>query len=343
MFASLRSVRFPVETGLLLGLAFFLPLAEAPKNLLWLAYAATWLANRARAGDWGGRWDGWDTLIALWIASGFLVAAFAGLHKSEWQGAGDLLRYASLLWLVKRGGYAGRELKWLLGALVASTVIGLAIGYFRLWTGLAKSGHLQLHSVGHVNHTAIYLAINAGTEADRGWGIPMATDIAFVVGCLALFGKRIPDSLRVFALALAIIDDIGAILVIGVVYSHGFHLVPFLLASAGLGLTALMQWLGVRPVSAYWAVGFLTWVALHESGIHPTIAGVALGLLTPTQAWVDETRFDHFLAWARKAMGPAEQNAGHESEAVRRAVRAAVDDVWGKRPIVKVLVTRPQR
>jgi O-antigen ligase len=165
MFAEPRKVRYPVETGLLLALALFLPLFEAPKNLLWVAYAATWLANRLRARDFGGRWDGWDTLFALWIASGFAAAAFAGLHKSEWRGAGDLLRYASLAWLVRRGGYSARELVWLLGALVASTVIGLGYGYFRLWSGVGKSGTLQLHSVGHVNHTAIYLAIMLGVCA----------------------------------------------------------------------------------------------------------------------------------------------------------------------------------
>jgi NhaA family Na+:H+ antiporter len=90
-----------------------------------------------------------------------------------------------------------------------------------------------------------------------------------------------------------------------------------------------MQWLGVRPVSAYWVVGFLTWAALHESGIHPTIAGVALGLLTPVRPWVDETRFDHFLAWAREAMGPAD---GQPPEEVRRAVaRAAKESISPQR------------
>jgi O-antigen ligase len=165
MLRELRKVRYPVETGLLVALALFLPLFEAPKNLLWVAYAATWLTNRVRARDFGGRWDGWDTLFALWIASGFLVAAFAGLHKSEWRGAGDLLRYASLAWLVRRGGYSARELVWLLGTLVASAVIGLGYGYYRLWSGVGKSGTLQLHSVGHVNHTAIYLAIMLGVCA----------------------------------------------------------------------------------------------------------------------------------------------------------------------------------
>ncbi len=162
MIADLKAARFPAETALLAALAFFLPLAEAPKNLLWLAYAGAWLANRARARDFGGRWDAWDTLIALWIASGYLVAAFAGLEKSEWRGAGDLLRYGSILWCVKRSRYSEKEIRLVLAALVASVVAGLAIGYFRMWSGIGRSGTLQLHSVGHVNHTAIYLAIMLG-------------------------------------------------------------------------------------------------------------------------------------------------------------------------------------
>jgi NhaA family Na+:H+ antiporter len=210
-------------------------------------------------------------------------------------------------------------------------VVGLEIKREMVTGELSKKGAIALPLAaalgGMVVPAALYLAI--APDAPAGWGVVMATDIAFVVGCMALLGKRIPDSLRVFVLALAIIDDIGAILVIGIGYSHGFHLVPFLLALAGLGVTALMQWLGVRPVSAYWVVGFLTWAALHESGIHPTIAGVALGLLTPVRPWVDETRFDHFLGWAREAMGPAEDQS---SEDVRRAVaRAAHESISPQR------------
>lgn len=158
----LARVRFPVETALLVALCLFLPLLEAPKNVLWLAYLATWLVNRARQRDFGGRWDLWDTLIAAWIASAFLVAAFAGLDDSEWRGAADLLRYGSVLWLVKRGRYSVQQVRLVLGALVVSTVIGVVVGYARIWTGIGKSGTLQLHSVGHVNHTAIYLAIMLG-------------------------------------------------------------------------------------------------------------------------------------------------------------------------------------
>jgi Na+:H+ antiporter, NhaA family len=114
--------------------------------------------------------------------------------------------------------------------------------------------------------------------------------------------------------------------VIGVGYSHGFHLVPFALALAGLGVVALMQWLGVRPVAAYWAVGALIWAALHESGIHPTIAGVALGLLTPVRPWVDETRLDQFLDWARETMGAEEEEPVERPVAIRRAVARAAQE-----------------
>ncbi len=147
---------------------------------------------------------------------------------------------------------------------------------------------------------AIYLALASGPQSSAGWGVVMATDIAFVVGCLALLGNKVPNSLRVFVLALAIIDDIGAILVIAVGYSHGFHVWPFAAAVAGVGASAAMQWLGVRAMSAYWFVGILTWAALHESGIHPTIAGVALGLLTPVRPWVDSERLNQFVGWARR-------------------------------------------
>ena len=165
MLAEWKATRFKVEVGLLLALCLFLPLLEAPKNLAWLAYAAAWLANRVRARDFGGRWDGWDTLFAAWIASGFVVAAatqFGEIRGGEWGGALDLLRYGSVAWLVKRGGYGARERRWMLGVLVLSTLAALAVGYVRLWSGVGKSGTLQLYSVGHVNHSAIYLAIVLG-------------------------------------------------------------------------------------------------------------------------------------------------------------------------------------
>jgi hypothetical protein len=160
----MKSWRFPVETGILVALALFLPLLEVPKNAACVIYLATWLWNRARARDFGGPWDTWDTLIAAWIASGYAVAAFAGLHEQEWRGANDLARYAILLWLVKRAGYGESELRWVLGALVASALVTLCWGWWGYWKRIdvGLRGVLQLKSVGHVNHSAIYLAMVCG-------------------------------------------------------------------------------------------------------------------------------------------------------------------------------------
>ena len=160
MLADLKSTRYPVEVGLLVAIAFFLPLLEAPKNVAWLGFAAAWLWNRFRARDFGGRWDLWDTLIAAWIASAYLVAAFAPIPYQEWKGANDVLRYASILWMVKRGGYGPGAIGMVLFALLISTLASLALGWWRHmtvpWTAI------QLKSVGHVNHSAIYLAIVFG-------------------------------------------------------------------------------------------------------------------------------------------------------------------------------------
>ena len=203
MLAEWKQSRFRIEIALLLALCFFLPLLEAPKNLAWLAYAAAWLLNRIRARDFGGRWDAWDTLFALWIASGFVVAAAAQLGEirgEEWKGALDLLRYGSVGWLVKRARYAERVQRWVLGALVASVLIGLAVGFVRLWTGIGKSGTLQLHSVGHVNHSAIYIAIMLGVlaawlfAAYRRWTSPAR--LAGVACLVILFGSLLVTASR---------------------------------------------------------------------------------------------------------------------------------------------------
>jgi NhaA family Na+:H+ antiporter len=117
----------------------------------------------------------------------------------------------------------------------------------------------------------------------------MATDIAFVVGLLALFGRRVPLGLKVFLLSLAIVDDIGAILVIAVFYSGGVDGPLLGMAAAGLGLCGLLNWLGVRGVAVYVLVGAGVWLATLTGGVHPTIAGVLLGLITPTRAFVGPT------------------------------------------------------
>lgn len=127
----------------------------------------------------------------------------------------------------------------------------------------------------------LYLAI-AGRDAAQGWGVPMATDIALAVGVLALAGSRVPQSLRAFLLGLAVVDDIGAIIVIAVFYSKGTELQWLGLAAAALAATLVVRRGGVQRIVVYVALGIVLWVALHEAGVHPTLAGVAMGLLAPT-------------------------------------------------------------
>jgi O-antigen ligase len=162
MLAELRKVRFPVETGLLLAFCIFLPLVEFWKNVALLAYFIVWTVNRVRTRDFGGPWRTPDTLVVLWIGGAYLAASFAGLPGNAWSKTGDVAVSALLFWMVTRAGYSERELRWVFGALVASTMLGLFYGYWRLWGGAGKSGTLQLYSVGHVNHTAIYLAMMLG-------------------------------------------------------------------------------------------------------------------------------------------------------------------------------------
>lgn len=138
---------------------------------------------------------------------------------------------------------------------------------------------------GMVVPALIYFAFNRGSAGRAGWGVPMATDIAFAVGVLALLGKRVPAAVRVLLLALAIIDDIGAILVIALFYSTHFDVTGLGIAAMGvLGVLAL-QAFGVRPPVAYIAPGVVVWAGFLKAGIHPTIAGVILGLLTPAKPW----------------------------------------------------------
>jgi NhaA family Na+:H+ antiporter len=126
----------------------------------------------------------------------------------------------------------------------------------------------------------IYLAI-AGSEAPRGWAIPVATDIALAVGTLALLGNLVIPSLRTFLLGLAVIDDIGAILIIAFIYSSGVAISWFFAAAVTVIVIALVKKFGVRNTYIYVLFGIALWYTFYRTGIHPTLAGVVLGLLTP--------------------------------------------------------------
>ena len=135
-------------------------------------------------------------------------------------------------------------------------------------------------------------------EAAVGWGIPMATDIAFALAVLAVMGSKLPVALRAFLLTLAVVDDLGAILVIAVFYSHGFSVVPFVLSVAGLALYWFLQRRRIGSWPVYVVLALVVWTLMHASGVHPTVAGVAIGLLTRVRPDPGETeapadRYEH--------------------------------------------------
>ncbi|WP_085067057.1 Na+/H+ antiporter NhaA [Catenuloplanes japonicus] len=125
---------------------------------------------------------------------------------------------------------------------------------------------------------AIFLAVNPSGDAARGWGVVMSTDTAFVLGVLALFGPRCPDQLRVFLLTLAVVDDIGAIGVLAVFYTDSVDVGPLIFAAVLLGAVLLLRWLGVWRLAPYVFLTIAMWIAVYESGVHPTLAGVLIGL-----------------------------------------------------------------
>lgn len=127
----------------------------------------------------------------------------------------------------------------------------------------------------------IYIALNGGALQRQGWAVPTATDIAFAVGVLALLGRSIPGSVRVFLLALAIIDDIVAVLIIAVFYSGGLDYSGLLVGGVGLLMVMGMRAIGVGSAYAYLLPGAILWLGLLKTGAHPTLAGVMLGLMTP--------------------------------------------------------------
>jgi NhaA family Na+:H+ antiporter len=178
---------------------------------------------------------------------------------------------------------------------------------------------------------AVFVALNFGRESIVGWGIPMATDIAFAVGVLTLLGSRVPAALRVLLLALAVIDDVGAILVIAVFYSSGIAVTGFLVLGAGIAAIVAMQALGVRSPWAYVPPGAVVWAGAYAAGIHPTLAGVAVGLMTPVRAWFGREAFieraDASVAAVREHEAADERALLPHLEELDKARREAVSPV----------------
>jgi NhaA family Na+:H+ antiporter len=177
---------------------------------------------------------------------------------------------------------------------------------------------------GMVVPAVFYFALNPSPPTQSGWGVPMATDIAFAVGVLTLLGKRVPAALRVLLLALAIIDDIGAILVIALFYSSGFSTAGVAFIVLGLVVLVLLRQIGVRPGWNLALPILLIWVGLLQTGVHPTIAGVLVGLMAPTRSWFGR---EGFVKVARGALDDFEdrvQRGVHDHELVEPLARIAV-------------------
>ncbi len=254
--------------------------------------------------------SGWsDAFVGLWKTKvGFAFGGFEMKHSlKHWINDGLMAIFFFVVGLeVKREIVAGELRNLRQAALPVAAAIG-----------------------GMVVPAGLYLLLQAGEPGARGWGIPMATDIAFVVGCLAVLGSRVPSYLRVMLLSLAIVDDIGAILVIAIGYTEKINMSALGLAFAGLALVFLLGRVGVRSFAVYTGVGALIWLAFHESGVHATLAGVLLGLLTPHQTRVAHGQLGELLESAGRIFRgddetPAEAPGTDDVQLLQQTARESV-------------------
>ncbi len=242
-----------------------------------------------------------ERFLRIEAASGILLLAAAALAlvwaNSPWAGSYEQLLHTPLG--LRLGSFSfERSLEWLINdglMVIFFFVVGLEIrreihcGELSEWRRAALPGAAALG--GMLAPAALYLLVAGAPETRSGWGVAMATDIAFAVGILTLLGKRVPAALRVLLLALAVIDDLGAIVVIALFYSSGVELSGLGVAALGFGGVFAMQRFGVRSKLAYIAPAVLAWAGIYAAGIHPTIAGVIVGLVTPVRAWLGPTGF----------------------------------------------------
>ncbi len=184
---------------------------------------------------------------------------------------------------------------------------------------------------GMVVPALVYAAVNVGGAGARGWGIPKATDIAFALGVLAILGRRAPLALRIFLTALAIADDLGAVAVISVYYTERIDPAALAAAGAAVGLLAGLGRLGVRSAVPYAALVACAWLATLASGVHATVAGIAVALLVPVRAAVHPRELATEFAEARRALGdPPPQGADSELDDAQLARLEALNDSIGR-------------
>ncbi len=236
-------------------------------------------------------------------ASGGVAVVFAAAVAMVWANSPWRSAYETL-WTTNFGASFGRfgfsmDLRhWVNSGLmtVFFFVVGLEIKR-ELVEGELRDPRKAITPVvaaigGMVFPAVIFLAWTFGTPQAKGWGIPVATDIALAVGLLTLAGPRVPSGAKLFLLALAIVDDIGAIVVIALFYGSGGRTGLLAVAVGALVLTMLLKRFGVTSFAPYIALGVLMWWALHEAGVHATIAGVAMGLLAPAKPYVHSDLID---------------------------------------------------
>lgn len=221
-------------------------------------------------------------LLAALAALVWANSPFADSYEHFWHtqvtvGLGDFSVSRSLHFLVNDGLMTVFFL--VVGAEIRQEIRDGALANMKLATlplGAALGGVLM--------PAIIYTLLNHGTAASAGWAVPTATDIAFAVGVLALLGKSIPGGVRILLLALAIIDDIVAILIIAVFYTASLDYLGLVVAAGGLVLVLAFQRMGVGKAYAYLLPGAIVWFGLLKTGVHPTLAGVILGLMTPVNS-----------------------------------------------------------
>jgi NhaA family Na+:H+ antiporter len=228
---------------------------EAAGGIVLMAAAAVALAWAGS--PWRAAYD------ALWATPlGFQLGRFA-LHTDlrHWVNEGLMTLFFLVVGLeIKRELVAGELRSWRSAALPV----------------IAAAGGMAVPA-------ALYAAVNAGGPGAAGWGVPMATDIAFALGVLALLGSRVPPALKVFLLTLAVVDDLGSILVVAVFYSQAVDLAALAAAAALLLLVAGLVRARVWWLPVHLALGLALWLALWRSGVSPALAGVAMGLLAPAR------------------------------------------------------------
>jgi Na+:H+ antiporter, NhaA family len=250
-----------------------------------------------------------ERFLRIEAASGILLLVAAAVALA-WANSPWAESYVHL-WHTPLGMRVGtftfeRTLEWFVNdalMVIFFFVVGLEIrreihhGELSEWQRAALPAAAALG--GMLAPAGLYLLFAGAPRTRSGWGVPMATDIAFAVGILTLLGKRVPAALRVLLLALAVIDDLGAIVVIAVFYSSGVALTGLLVAALGFGGVFAMQRLGVRSKVAYIAPSTIAWAGIYAAGIHPTIAGVIVGLVTPVRAWLGA---DGFVVGVRREL-----------------------------------------